>query len=73
MLLLKRLKNLLKSQICKKAKEYLADGSYLLNGGMFMWNCSNIIEQIKKYSPDTYEALNKISSVEEKEYSIIYR
>ena len=50
----------------QKAKEYLADGSYLWNGGMFVWNCSNIIEQIKKYSPDTYEALNKISSVEEK-------
>ena len=32
----------------QKAKEYLADGSYLWNGGMFVWNCSNIIEQIKK-------------------------
>ena len=51
----------------EKAKEYLAEGNYLWNGGMFLWNCKNITEQIKKYSPMTYEALHSLSEVDEKD------
>lgn len=50
----------------KVAEEYLSDGSYLWNGGMFIWSVKNILEQIKKYSPDTYEALKDIEEIEEK-------
>ena len=50
----------------KTAEEYLADGSYLWNGGMFIWSANNILEQIKKYSQDTYEALKDIEEIEEK-------
>lgn len=49
----------------EKAKEYLRDGSYLWNGGMFVWSINNIINQIKKYSPETYEAIHQIGEVEE--------
>jgi len=49
----------------EKAKEYLKDGSYLWNGGMFVWKTITIIEQIKKYSPSTYEAIKGIELVEE--------
>ncbi|NAS19307.1 NTP transferase domain-containing protein [Clostridium butyricum] len=49
----------------EKAKEYLRDGSYLWNGGMFLWSINNIINQIKKYSPETYEAIHEIQEVEE--------
>lgn len=49
----------------EKAKEYLRDGSYLWNGGMFVWSINNIINQIKKYSPETYEAIHEIEEVEE--------
>lgn len=49
----------------KKAKEYLEDSSYLWNGGMFLWKTSNILNEIKKYSFSTYEALNEILDVEE--------
>lgn len=49
----------------EKAEEYLADGSYLWNGGMFLWSADNILNQIKKYSIDTYDALQKISEVRE--------
>ncbi|MDU5723282.1 MAG: mannose-1-phosphate guanylyltransferase [Clostridium butyricum] len=47
------------------AKGYLRDGSYLWNGGMFVWSINNIINAIKKYSPDTYEAIHGIEEVEE--------
>ena len=49
----------------EKAEEYLRDGTYLWNGGMFLWSTDNILEQIKRYSVDTYEALHEISEVDE--------
>lgn len=50
----------------EKAKEYLDDGRYLWNGGMFIWSTNNILEQIKKYSGITYEALKDISEIDER-------
>ena len=49
------------------AQRYLNEGNYLWNGGMFIWSIENIINQIKKYSSDTFEALNDINHVEEKQ------
>lgn len=49
----------------EKAKEYLRNGSYLWNGGMFVWSINNIINQIKEYSPNTYEAIHEIEEVQE--------
>lgn len=51
----------------EKAEEYLVEGKYLWNGGMFLWTTDNLLEQIKKYSIDTYEAINKILEVNEKD------
>ena len=48
------------------AEAYFADGSYLWNGGMFIWSAKNILEQIKKYSPDTYKALQDIEEIDER-------
>lgn len=47
------------------AKEYLENGSYLWNGGMFIWTVDNIITQIREFSPSTYETLKEIENVEE--------
>ena len=49
----------------EKAELYISEGNYLWNGGMFLWNINNILNQIKKYSPKTYNALEKVESVEE--------
>lgn len=49
----------------KKAKEYLLSGKYLWNGGMFIWRVDTIINAIKEYVPNTYEALSAIEIVEE--------
>ena len=48
------------------AEEYLANGSYLWNGGMFIWSAMNILQQIKKYSKDTYEALKDVEEIDER-------
>jgi len=47
----------------EKAKEYLQDGNYLWNSGMFIWKTSTILKNIEKYLPDTYEKLLKIKEV----------
>lgn len=49
----------------KKAEEYLLEGSYLWNGGMFMWKVDNILNKLKIYATDTYEALYNIENVDE--------
>lgn len=47
------------------AKEYLSDGSYLWNGGMFIWTIDNILTQIREFTSSTYEALKEIEYVNE--------
>lgn len=47
------------------AKEYVSSGNYLWNGGMFIWTVENILSEISKYSPNTFEALHAIEAVEE--------
>lgn len=47
------------------AIEYVSSGNYLWNGGMFIWTVENILNEISKYSPNTFDALNKIEEVEE--------
>ncbi len=42
------------------AKEYLADGKYSWNSGMFVWKASTILEYFEKLLPDVYECLVKI-------------
>lgn len=38
----------------QKAQEYLSDGNYLWNAGIFIWKASAIINALKKYTPDIY-------------------
>ena len=46
----------------EKAKEYLADGSYLWNSGMFVWKASTVLSNIKAFMPDLYIGLEKIQA-----------
>lgn len=55
----------------EKAEKYLCDGNYLWNGGMFIWSIDNILNQISKYSPDTYNSLEKLSEAKENEVQSI--
>lgn len=44
----------------EKAREYLADGGYLWNSGMFVWKVSVILGCMEKYLPEIYSGLVKI-------------
>lgn len=47
----------------EKALEYLNEGSYLWNGGIFLWNVNSILNKIKLHMPDTYNALDGVLQV----------
>ena len=44
------------------AGQYIADGSYAWNSGMFIWKASLILEKLKEYVPDIYADLDRIGS-----------
>ena len=44
------------------AKEYLADGHYLWNAGIFVWNVNTIVNAITKYKPNIAADMVKIIS-----------
>lgn len=52
----------------EKAKEYISEGNYLWNAGMFIWHIDNIIELTKKCLPHTYEVLKSIDMKSLKSY-----
>ena len=41
------------------AKEFLAQGSFLWNAGIFMWSVETIVEAFKKYQPGQYQLFGK--------------
>ena len=45
-----------------RAQEYLTDGGYLWNSGMFIWKTSSILGNIRTHMPDLYEGLQPIVS-----------
>lgn len=44
-----------------RAQEYLADGGYLWNSGMFIWQASAILKNIEVHMPELYEGLQPIA------------
>ncbi len=56
------------------AMQYMDEGSYLWNGGMFIWNTKNIINLTERYLPQTYKILDEIVNTSESEFeSVLYR
>jgi len=55
------------------AKEYLKQGSYYWNSGMFVWKTSTFLEEIKKLQPALYQGLMEIqeSIGSEKESAVV--
>ena len=44
----------------EKAKEYIAQGGYVWNSGIFVFKASVILEEFKKYIPDVYADIIRI-------------
>lgn len=50
------------------AQIYMNNGSYLWNGGMFIWKAQNVISLTRKHLPKTFESLNKVMQSSEEEF-----
>jgi len=50
------------------AEEYLQEGSYLWNSGMFIWNINHILSLMEAFQPTTYQALMGLLSCEIHEF-----
>lgn len=53
------------------AKEYLANGGYLWNGGMFIWKCSTILQLTEKFLNNTYKVLSEIAVASEEDFESV--
>ncbi|WP_347460168.1 sugar phosphate nucleotidyltransferase [Clostridium sp. BL8] len=51
-----------------KALEYIENGEYLWNSGMFIWKCNNILKLTSKYLQNTYDILSEVSITRDDEY-----
>lgn len=45
-----------------KAMKYIASGEYYWNSGMFTWQASTILEELKKNLPQTYDSIMAIAA-----------
>lgn len=45
------------------AEQYLQEGSYLWNSGVFVWKVSTILDAFKRLLPDMYEAMQPVYEV----------
>ena len=63
-----RVKKFVEKPDLHKAEEYLKDGNYLWNGGMFIWKAANILKLTRKYLINTYEVLSEIAATSEENY-----
>ena len=43
------------------AEQYLADGNYLWNAGIFVWNVATIVESMRSYVPDLAEKMDRMA------------
>ena len=57
---IKKVKKFVEKPDYDKALEYLLSGNFLWNSGIFLWNTKYIIELIREFLPNTYEALSNI-------------
>ncbi len=52
----------------EKALEYLEDGNYLWNSGMFLFNIDYVLDVFKNNLPKTYEILNNLPNANDSNY-----
>jgi mannose-1-phosphate guanylyltransferase len=65
----RKVKRFVEKPDLEKAVEYLRRGTFLWNGGMFIWKVNTILELTQKYLNRTYAILNEIAATDEEEFN----
>ena len=55
-----RVKRFTEKPDLQTARRYAASGNYFWNAGMFFWRVSTFLENLRRFLPRTYEALNEL-------------
>lgn len=55
----------------EKAIEYVDNGNYLWNAGMFIWKTKNILSLTNKYLKKTYDVLSEIAASSAQDYELV--
>ncbi len=50
----------------EKAQNYLEEGNYFWNGGIFLFKASTLLQELKKYAPEIYINLEALDNITEK-------
>ena len=50
------------------ATQYMKEGNYLWNGGMFIWKAQNVINLTEKHLPKTFKSLSKVMAAPKEEF-----
>ncbi|MBU3111022.1 mannose-1-phosphate guanylyltransferase [Clostridium lacusfryxellense] len=66
---IRQVKNFVEKPDLDTAKEYLKDGNYLWNGGMFIWKAANILRLTRKHLLNTFEVLSEIAATCDEDYN----
>ena len=54
----------------EKAKQYLEDGKYLWNAGMFIFHADYMLEELRNNLPDEYQLLVNLPRISEPDYTV---
>jgi len=60
---IKKIKNFTEKPNLKRAEQFLKEGDYLWNSGIFMWSVNSIISAFQKHLPEMYQLLEAGHSV----------
>lgn len=55
----------------EKAEQYLKEGNYLWNGGMFIWKTSTVLRLTNEYLNNTYNVLSEIAATSEDQFNTV--
>lgn len=67
----KKVERFVEKPSVEKAITYLNEGSYLWNAGMFVFNSTFMLAELKKYYSHGYDLLNRLPSIDSKKYKTI--
>ncbi len=54
------------------AKQYLAQGSFYWNGGIFMWRAATLLKALREYEPEMARLIDEIAAAEDGQFAQVF-
>ena len=66
-----KVENFVEKPSLEKAKEYLQEGNFLWNGGMFVWKTQTVLKLTNEFLNNTYNVLSEIAAAVDEDFETI--